>query len=88
MTRFRVLSGLRASHVHLFLFARVLPLTTTGCDVYPVWCAARTQEGHELTVNDIGEEISVGSSQMILLNITENEVEISEPFVGEDVLEG
>ncbi|CAM9114790.1 unnamed protein product [Hapterophycus canaliculatus] len=46
------------------------------------------EEGHELTANDIGEEISVGSSQVTLLNVTENEAEISEPYVGEDVLEG
>ncbi|CAM9804617.1 unnamed protein product, partial [Scytosiphon promiscuus] len=46
------------------------------------------EEGHELTVEDIGEEISVGSSQATLLNVTENEVEISEPYAGEDILEG
>lgn len=51
-------------------------------------CVGWTQEGHELTEGDIGETISVGTSELTLLNITGNEAEISEPYVGDDVLEG
>lgn len=51
-------------------------------------CVGWAQEGHELTVDDVGETISVGTSELTLLNITGNEVEISEPYVDDDVLEG
>lgn len=53
-----------------------------------IFCVGGPQEGHELTVEDIGEIISVGTSELTLLNITGNEAEISEPYVGDDVLEG
>lgn len=47
-----------------------------------------TQEGHELTAEDVGETISVGASEFTLLNITGNEAELSGPYAGGDVLEG
>lgn len=46
------------------------------------------QEGHDFTVDDIGEAISVGSTELTLLNVIGNEVDISAPYLGEDVLEG
>lgn len=46
------------------------------------------QEGHELTTDDIGETVTVGSFELTLVNITGNEAEISAPYVGDDVLEG
>lgn len=46
------------------------------------------QEGHELTADDVGETVSIGTSELTLLNITENEAEVSGPYIGDDILEG
>ena len=47
-----------------------------------------SKEGHELTADDIGDTISIGSTEVTLLNVTGNEIEISKPYVGGNVLEG
>ncbi|CAM9289872.1 unnamed protein product, partial [Sphacelaria rigidula] len=44
--------------------------------------------GHELTANDIGDTMSVGSAEVTLVNITDNNAEISAPYSGDDVSEG
>ncbi|CAN0038309.1 unnamed protein product, partial [Choristocarpus tenellus] len=46
------------------------------------------QEGHGLTRGDIGRTFRVGSVEQTLLNITDNEVNMSVPYWGEAVLEG
>ncbi len=53
-----------------------------------MWCVGWTQEGHELTAEDVGETISVGTSEVTLIDISGNEANISEPYTGDDVLEG
>lgn len=53
-----------------------------------MWCVGCTQEGHELTAEDVGETISVGASEFTLLSIIGNEAELSGLYVGGDVLEG
>lgn len=47
-----------------------------------------SKEGHELSADDIGDTISVGSTEVTLVNVTGNEIEISEAYGGGDVLEG
>lgn len=54
----------------------------------PLLLVARTQEGHELTEEDVGETISVGTSEVTLLSVDGNEANVSEPYTGDDVLEG
>lgn len=39
-------------------------------------------------MEDIGETVSIGPAERTLLNLTDDEAEISAPYIGDDVLEG
>ena len=65
-----------------------LPPSVYRPPLSPLSLLASPKEGHELTGDDIGDTISVGSTEVTLLNVTGNEIELSEPYVGGDVLEG